>query len=289
MAMQLLNNPALELIRLAVREDLGTGDVTSRGLIAPGARVRARIVAREPGVVAGLALIAPVLREFRCRARVTLKARDGRRVRRGETLAVIAGPARGILAAERTLLNFLQRLSGVATLTRRFVDAVKGTPARIYDTRKTTPGWRGLEKYAVRMGGGSNHRIGLYDQALVKDNHLAAMRARGESLAKALARLRRKHPNLFIEVEADDRRGVREAVEAGANAVLLDNMTPEQTARMVRLVRSMPGGRRIALEASGGIMLATVRAVARTGVDRISVGALTHSAPALDIAMDFET
>ncbi len=284
-----IDKPTLELIRLAAREDLGTGDVTSEGLIAKSARARARVVARKAGVVAGLALLKPILREFHCRARVTLKTRDGAPVRRGQTLAVIEGPARGILAAERTLLNFLQRLSGVATLTRAFVNETRGTKAKIYDTRKTTPGWRRLEKAAVRAGGGTNHRIGLYDQALVKDNHLAAMRARDESLSAGLARLRRMRPGLFIMVEAEDFPGVREAVEAGADAVLLDNMTPAEMRRMVRLVRSMKGGRKVRLEASGGVTLATVRAVARTGVDRISVGALTHSAPALDIALDFDT
>ena len=288
MAKLLIDKPTLALIRLAVREDLGTGDVTTEGTIRASTRVRARIVAREAGVVAGLPIIAAVLREFGSRARVTLKSRDGARVRRGQTLAVLDGPARGILGAERAILNFLQRLSGVATLTRTFVDAVRGTRARIYDTRKTTPGWRALAKYAVRAGGGCNHRMGLYDQALVKDNHLAALRARGESLAAALRRLRARRPGLFVMVEADDARGVRDAVAAGADAVLLDNMTPGQLAKMVRLVRSMPGGRTVALEASGGVTLGVVRAIAKTGVDRISIGALTHSAGALDIAMDFE-
>jgi nicotinate-nucleotide pyrophosphorylase (carboxylating) len=283
-----LDNPTRALIRLAAREDLGSGDVTSQSLIPASAKATARVVARQAGIVAGRGLIAPVLREFGCRAKVTLKARDGQRIRKGQTLAVISGPARGILAAERTMLNFLQRLSGVATLTRAFVDAVTDTRARILDTRKTTPGWRALEKYAVRAGGGVNHRIGLYDQALVKDNHLAALRARGESLADALGRLRAKRPGLFVMVEADDEPGVRDAVTARADAVLLDNMPPRELARMVRLVRTLPGGRRVAIEASGGVTLKTVRAIARSGVDRISIGALTHSAPALDIALDFE-
>lgn len=279
-----------ELIRLAMREDLGSGDVTSEACIPRGTPVRARIVAREPGIVAGLPLVPPVLGAFGARAKVTLKVRDGAAVKAGRTLAMIEGPARGILASERTILNFLQRLSGVATLTRRYVDAVAGTRARIYDTRKTTPGWRALEKYAVRVGGGTNHRMGLYDEGLVKDNHVVALRSQGLTLKDALHRLRaaRSASGLFVEIEADDERGVREAVAAGADAVLLDNMTPVRMAKIVRQVRAMPDGKRVALEASGGVTLKTVRAVARTGVDRISIGALTHSARALDIAMDFE-
>ena len=178
-----------ELIRLAVREDLGAGDVTSEACIPQGTLVGAQIVAREAGVVAGLPLVPPVLCAFGARARVAFKVRDGAAVKAGRTLVVIEGPARGILAAERTILNFLQRLSGIATLTRRYVDAVAGTRARIYDTRKTTPGWRALEKYAVRVGGGTNHRMGLYDEGLVKDNHLAALRSQGLTLKEALSRL----------------------------------------------------------------------------------------------------
>jgi nicotinate-nucleotide pyrophosphorylase (carboxylating) len=187
------------------------------------------------------------------------------------------------------VLNFVQRTSGVATLTRKFVDAVAGTSARIYDTRKTTPGWRLIEKYAVKAGGGENHRMGLYDEALIKDNHLALMRKRGESLAKAVAGIRAEHPGVVVEVEAETDSDVAAAVQAGADVILLDNMTVEQLASAVKLARALSGSRRAVLEASGGIGLDTVRAVAETGVDRISVGALTHSASPLDIAMEFDT
>jgi nicotinate-nucleotide pyrophosphorylase (carboxylating) len=195
----------------------------------------------------------------------------------------IAGPARALLTAERVALNFVQRLSGIATLTAAFVKAVRGTGAQILDTRKTTPGLRLLEKYAVACGGGSNHRLGLHDMVLIKDNHLVALAQEGpRPIVRAVQRARARYPHLKVEVEADTLAQVEEAVEAGADFILLDNMTPRQLRAAVRRVAG-----RARTEASGGVTLATVRAIARTGVDFISVGALTHSAPAVDVALDF--
>ena len=202
----------------------------------------------------------------------------------GDTLLTISGPARAILTAERVALNFVQRLSGVATLTSQFVAAIKGTRAQILDTRKTTPGWRRFEKYAVACGGGCNHRIGLFDMVLIKDNHLAALRnEKPNAIAAAVARAREKFPKLKIEVEADTLEQVEQAVNACADFILLDNMDLKQLRMAVKIVRG-----RVKTEASGGINLETVRAIAGTGVDFISVGALTHSARAVDVGLDFE-
>jgi nicotinate-nucleotide pyrophosphorylase (carboxylating) len=208
----------------------------------------------------------------------------GQRADKGRTLLTVCGPARGILTAERVALNFAQRLSGVATLTARFVDAVAGTHAQILDTRKTTPGWRSLEKYAVKCGGGVNYRIGLYDQILIKDNHLAALRdARPNAIAAAVRRARTQYPELKVEVEADTLEQAEQACQAGADIILLDNMSTQDLRAAVKLIAG-----RAKTEASGGVTLANVRAVAKTGVNFISVGALTHSAPAVDIALDFK-
>ena len=277
------------LIRLAVREDLRTGDVTTEAMVPADLQARAKVVARQAGVMAGLPLILPILGEFASSPGVERSIRDGQEISPGQTLAVMAGPARALLSAERTVLNFLQRLSGVATLTRQFVKAVTGTPVRIYDTRKTTPGWRLLEKYAVKVGGGENHRMGLHDQVLIKDNHLTLMEKRGESLTEVIGRIRAEHPDVTVEVEAGTERQLRGAVEAGADIILLDNMTPKELAAAAKVVESLVSGKRPVLEASGGVDLANVRAIAESGVDRISVGALTHSAPALDIAVEFDT
>ena len=277
-----------QLIRLAVEEDLGAGDVTTDAVVPAEVQARASVVAREPGVVAGLPIIAPVLKAFAADAAVELKTHDGEAVSEGQVLAVMSGAARGLLSAERTVLNFLGRLSGIASLTRKFVDAVVGTPVRIYDTRKTTPGWRLLEKYAVRAGGGQNHRMGLYDAVLIKDNHLAVMVARGTPLTEAVARIRKTHPHITIEVEAALLEDVRRAADAGVDVILLDNMTSRELAEAVKTVTAASGGKRPVLEASGGVTLENVRAIAQSGVDRISVGALTHSAPALDLAVEFD-
>ena len=271
-------------VKAALAEDIGRGDVTTLAVVPLRHQARAVIRARQPMTVAGLALAESAFRLVSPRIKIRRRVRDGQSVRAGATLLEMSGPARAILSAERVALNFLQRLSGVATLTRRFVRAVRGTQAKILDTRKTTPGWRAFEKYAVRCGGGWNHRSGLFDMVLIKDNHLASLRgARPNPVGAAVARARRRFPELLIEVEADTLRQVRQALAAGADRILLDNMSPARVRRAVRLAQG-----RAKLEVSGGVNLRTAPAFARTGVDFISVGALTHSAPAVDIGLDFE-
>lgn len=271
------------VVRLALHEDIGPGDATTQAVVPPSARAVAGVVAREAMVVAGLALAETAFKLVNPKVRVKRLANDGQSVRAGTVLMTIAGAAQGILTAERVALNYLQRLSGIATLTARYVAAVQGTNARILDTRKTTPGLRRLEKYAVACGGGKNHRFGLHDLVLIKDNHLAALRdAQPNAIAAAVARARQRHPRLKVEVEADTLEQARQAVEAGADIILLDNMSPALLRKAVKLI-----GRRALTEASGGVTLETVRAIARTGVDYISVGALTHSARAMDVALDF--
>jgi len=265
-----------ELVRAALAEDIGPGDVTSRLTVPARVRAEARIVARKSGVLCGIGVAALVFRTVDPRVRFLPRLKDGTRFRRRAELARVSGPAGSILAAERTALNFLQRLSGIATVTRRYVDAVRGTGTVILDTRKTVPGWRALDKYAVRCGGGRNHRCGLYDMILIKDNHIVA----AGSIAAALQRCR--NARIPVAVEVRTLADLREALAAGARRILLDNMP---VARMRAAVRLVSG--RCRLEASGGVTLANVRQVARTGVDFISVGAITHSAPAADIALDF--
>lgn len=283
------------LLDVAVTEDLGPdgsfdGDVTSR-VVPDGARCRGEVVFREPGVLAGLPLVRRVLARIAPDASLEERARDGDRVTARQVVAVITGPARQVLAAERLLLNFLQRLSGTATVTRRLVDAVQGTRAQVLDTRKTTPGWRLIEKYAVRAGGGHNHRVGLYDQILLKDNHLAMLG--GEAgIAEVIPMARAKAPpGTPLEIEVTTLDGALRAARAGADIVLLDNFDPPGLRLAVDAVQADARARGAAaplLEASGGITLESIRAVAETGVDRISTGSMTHSARALDIALDFE-
>ena len=272
------------LLAAALAEDVGTGDVTSDSLVAPRARAVARLVARSPLVVAGAGVAAAVFRAVDRRIRVTVHLPDGRRARKGQAVLTVTGPAAALLTAERTALNFVQRMSGVATLARRFVDEIKPYRTRILDTRKTIPGWRRLDKYAVACGGGTNHRLGLYDQVLIKDNHLAhwSDHAHGGTLADAVREARRRHPGLVVEVEADTPAQVRDLVPARPDWILLDNMTTAQLRECVALCRGV-----CRTEASGGVNLSTVKAIAATGVDAISVGALTHSAPAADLALDF--
>ncbi len=265
-----------DLVRRALMEDGAFRDVTSP--IVGNARASARFVAREDLVVAGLEAAREVFRQVGARFRAG--TRDGRRVRRGATLATVSGPARRVLAGERVALNFLQRLSGVATLTRRFAELAR--PARILDTRKTTPGLRALEKQAVRAGGGLNHRMGLHDAVLVKDNHVAAV-GDLEALRERVYELRARHDR--IEIEAQDLEQALVFATFPIDVLMLDNFTVPGLRRAVRLVRSVRPD--LTIEASGGVSLRTVRAVARTGVDWISVGALTHSAPARDIALEF--
>lgn len=278
-------NVPLAMIQAALAEDIGSGDVTSLCTIPADLAAAAFMVARQPLTLCGVELAEAVFRELAPSALLTRLAEDGQKIERGAKILQIQAPARAILSAERVALNFTQRLSGVATLTAQFVAAIAGTKARILDTRKTTPGWRALEKYAVVCGGGVNHRIGLYDRLLVKDNHLAALReAQPNAIAAAAQRARAMYPQLELEIEADTLEQVEQAAAAGVDVVLLDNMTNEQLRAAVKIIAG-----RARSEASGGVNLSTVRAIAETGVDFISVGALTHSAPAVDIALDFVT
>jgi len=276
------------LIRMALDEDLGeAGDITTRAVIPPHARGTARLVARAPGVIAGLPIVAMLLEAFEIADGWRPRKADGDRVAAGEVVADLDGDFRAILSLERTALDFVQRLSGVATLTARFAAKVEGTAARVLDTRKTTPGWRALEKYAVRCGGGMNHRIGLYDAVLIKDNHLAWLKAQGvvDPISRAVAAARAAAPaGTTIEVEVDTLDQLDVALACRPDIILVDNLGPRDLAEAVR--RRDGGAPGVQLESSGGVTLATINDLARTGVDRISVGALTHSAIALDVAFD---
>jgi len=271
-------------VQLALAEDIGSGDVTTLATVPEGATARALMRARESLVVAGLGLAEAAFRELSKDVKLAQEAADGQTLDAGQTLLTVSGPARALLSAERVALNFVQRLSGIATLTAQFVAATRGTSARILDTRKTTPGWRRLEKYAVACGGGQNHRFGLHDMVLIKDNHLAALAgATPNAIAAAVERARKHWPGLKVEVEADTLEQVGQAIAAQADIILLDNMNLEQLRSAVERCKG-----RAQTEASGGVSLTTVPAIARTGVDFISVGALTHSARAVDIGLDFE-
>jgi nicotinate-nucleotide pyrophosphorylase (carboxylating) len=269
------------VVGTALEEDLGAaGDVTTTATVAAVALAAADIVARQDGVVAGLPIVAYVFEVVgQGRLRVEFGTQDGARVTAGEVLATVRGPVRDILTAERTALNLLGHLSGIATLTRRWVDAVAGTDAQVRDTRTTLPGLRAVEKYAVRMGGGVNHRMSLSDAALVKDNHVAA----AGGVVEAFELVRAAHPQLPLEVEVDTVEQARAVIDAGAELVLLDNMAPAQ----LREIVAYAGGR-VRLEASGGLRLDGAREVAESGVDYLAVGALTHSAPVLDIGLDIQ-
>jgi nicotinate-nucleotide pyrophosphorylase (carboxylating) len=276
---------ALRLIELALAEDLGaTGDRTTLALIPPDSIATAAFVARSGGVIAGLPVARLVLDAVSRDLRLAIQVVDGAKVDAKTTIATVTGPQRAILVAERTALNFLQRLSGIATQSRRFVDAIAGLPATILDTRKTTPGWRLLEKYAVRTGGAANHRIGLSDAILIKDNHVAGVGG-DVRLAVEKARAHPGNAGLPVQIEVDSLAQLDRVLPAKPEIVLLDNMPPETMREAVRRRNAASPG--TLLEASGGVNLATVRGIAETGVDRISVGALTHSVAALDIALDF--
>lgn len=269
------------LVRDALDEDAATNDITSIATIISDRRARCVIIAREAGVIAGIPLAREAFRQRDTKSSVRTTLRDGQRVQPSTPVMFITGHARGLLSAERVALNFLQHLSGIASLTARYVDAVKGTGARILDTRKTTPGWRRLEKYAVRAGGGINHRMDLSSAVLIKDNHLAAL---GGDVELAVRRAREvAPPGTRVEVECDNLDQVRAALVAEADVIMLDNMTNASLREAVELVRG-----RAVTEASGGVTLQRVRSIAETGVDWISVGALTHSARAMDLALDFE-
>jgi len=277
------------LVELALREDLGPHasvhhDVTSEQYIPAEAVGRAAFVVRKPGVLAGLPAAELVSTTVDPRLLFEKHLVDGTTVQAGDRVATVAGRMQSILAAERTALNFLQHLSGIATLTRAYVHAIAGLPGKILDTRKTIPGWRLLAKYAVRQGGGHNHRMGLYDGVLLKDNHWKALPA-PRALADWFRRSRERSPGLPIEIEVESLEQLEEVLSAQPDIVLLDNMTTDQMRRAVACRNAVAPV--VQLEASGGVNLQTVRAIAETGVDRISVGALTHSAPALDIALDY--
>ncbi|NWG15198.1 MAG: carboxylating nicotinate-nucleotide diphosphorylase [Chloroflexi bacterium] len=276
----MFDHPAAEqLIKLALAEDLGErGDITSQATIPAHVRLCGRLRAKAGGVLAGLPLVEMVFRQVDPNVTVSFYAHDGEHVSDGTVAAEVIGPGRSVLTGERVALNFVQRLSGIATLTAQFVAAVEGTQAIILDTRKTTPGWRSLEKYAVRMGGGQNHRTGLYDMVLVKDNHIDG--AGGIAAAVNAARAYPPVRDVLIEVEVRTLDELREALSLGVDRILLDNMDEEQMRAAVQLAAG-----RVPLEASGNMSLERARAVAETGVDFISVGALTHSAPALDLSM----
>jgi nicotinate-nucleotide pyrophosphorylase (carboxylating) len=273
-----------KIIDSALAEDISSGDITTELLIPVELRGRASIVVKEEGVLAGIGVAAVVFRRVDPGLEFRGLVSDGSKVHPGDIAATIEGSAASILKAERTALNFLQHLSGIATETARYVDAISGLKARIMDTRKTIPGLRPLEKYAVRVGGGYNHRQSLGDGILIKDNHLAALHSRGIGLREAVEKAQRDAPHaLKVEIEVQNIEQARQALDAGADIIMVDNMSLEDMSYVVQVCRG-----RALIEASGGITLENVRAVAETGVDRISVGALTHSAKALDISLDLE-
>jgi len=272
------------LVSEALAEDLASSDVTTEALVPSEFKGKAYILVKRDGVLAGMDAAREVFRQVDRSARFKAAARDGDKVGKGKVVATIEGKMASILKAERTALNFLQHLSGIATETALYVDAVAGTKAIITDTRKTVPGLRLLEKYAVRVGGGHNHRLNLSDGVLIKDNHLVVLRSCGVGLGEAVKKARKRAPRTMkVEVEVESVKEAREALSAGADIIMLDNMKLEDMRHIVTMVRG-----RALLEASGGITLDNIRSVAETGVDLISVGALTHSAKALDISLDIE-
>ena len=268
----------MDPVDIALQEDVGSGDLTSLFFIPETLLSKGRIFAKEACVIAGVEVVRRIYRKLDPRIEVLILRQDGSVVKPGETVIELSGLTRAILTGERVALNFIQRLSGIATLTAQFVEAVHGTGVKILDTRKTTPGLRALEKAAVKAGGGQNHRMGLYDGVMVKDNHLLAK----PELQEAILSIRRSHPNILIEVEADSMDQAREFVNlSGIDVILLDNMSPDQLRACVSLRRAG-----LQFEASGGVSLATVRQIAETGVDFISVGQLTHSARAIDFSLE---
>ena len=277
---------ARQLIEMALAEDLSTaGDLTCKALIRPDQTATVQVVARKNGVLSGSPIGRMVFAKLDAQVRWVAFCGDGDRVSPGTVIAKVSGPLTSLLIGERTMLNFMTHLSGIATLTRTYVDAVVGTYARILDTRKTLPGWRLMEKYAVRCGGGTNHRMGLYDGVLIKDNHIAAW-TESSSIAEAVRTARAKTPDgISIEVEVDTIAQLHDALQGSPDIVLLDNMNIETLGKAVSLRNRLAP--RVLLEASGGVNLETVGEVARTGVERISIGALTHSAPALDLGFDW--
>ncbi|OPX21539.1 MAG: nicotinate-nucleotide diphosphorylase (carboxylating) [Candidatus Latescibacteria bacterium 4484_107] len=275
------------IVRSALEEDVGAGDVTSEWTVGTEALASGRMIAKEAGVVCGLDVARLVFQELDREIDFTSRVRDGDRVTAGDGIARIEGPARGILTGERVALNFLQRMSGIATMTARYAEAVRGTGARILDTRKTTPGLRMLEKYAVRCGGGENHRFGLYDMVLIKDNHIAASGGIGEAVQNAKCKMQSVKCKMPIEVEVKNLSELADALEVGVDRIMLDNMSVEEMRQAVEEVRKVSDA--VEIEASGGVTLAHLREIAETGVDFISVGALTHSPQALDVSLIFHS
>jgi nicotinate-nucleotide pyrophosphorylase (carboxylating) len=274
-----------KIIDLALAEDIGRGDITSEALLPPDLSGRASLLVKAKGVLAGIDVAGQVFRRVDPLLSVEVLIKDGAAIKPGDIAANVSGSVISILKAERTALNFLQRLSGIASLTAQYVARTKGTDARIYDTRKTTPGLRLLEKYAVRMGGGQNHRLHLADAVLIKDNHIGALRATGMNIRDIIARARQNAPaGVILEVEVTSAEQARDALRAGADIIMLDNMGIDEMSRVVKMAAG-----RVKIEASGGIKLANVRRIALTGVDMISVGALTHSYQALDISLELES
>lgn len=268
------------VVKTALEEDDAFNDVTTIATVLSARRIRGTLAARGDGVICGVSLAIEAFRMLDPKVSIRVDSDDGSRVTKGASVLYLTGHARALLSAERVALNFMQHLSGIATLTSKYVDAIKGTNARILDTRKTLPGWRKLEKYAVNAGGGANHRMNLSAAVLIKDNHIAAVDGQ---IALAIQRVRQFAPGRKVEVECDGIDQVREALEAGADIILVDNMQPAKIKECVELVN-----KRAIVEASGGIRLDNVRSIAETGVDWISIGKLTHSAPALDLALDFD-
>lgn len=262
------------IVKIALREDVGSGDITTCSTVDRSAVARGVVVAKEAGLIAGLSVAKEVFKQVDKKVKFIPKVKDGAQVKKGKVIAIVSGPARGILTGERVALNFLQRLSGIATLTNLFVAKTKGTSAKILDTRKTTPGLRVLEKQAVKAGKGTNHRFGLYDAVLIKDNHIAA----AGGIERALKAFKNKKT---VEIETKSLAQVKKAIKAGAKKILLDNMDAKTLRQAVKLCKKA----RAWTEASGGVNLKTVRKIAQTGVNAISVGALTHSAKALDISL----
>lgn len=280
--MTLIRTQFDSLVRAALAEDIGSGDATTQAVVPEALETAAALITREACVCAGLPVAAAVFQELDPQVCVEPQVQEGQSCAAGQTLARLTGNARAILTGERTALNFLQRLCGIATQTRRYVDAVGTYPTKILDTRKTTPGLRLLEKYAVKMGGGENHRMGLYDRIMIKDNHRELARLGGPGgIQRAVKACRRLAPTLDVEVEADTMDDVEAALAAGADIILLDNMGTDEIRAAVRLIQG-----RAVTEASGGITLERIPAIAAAGVDVISVGALTHSVRAIDIGLD---
>jgi nicotinate-nucleotide pyrophosphorylase (carboxylating) len=277
MLLEVLEGPLLHSVREALSEDIGSGDITA-ALVSSSERARATVISREDAVLCGTAWFNAVFAELDTGITVDWKTRDGEPIRAGQTLCTVDGPAGQILTGERTALNFLQSLSGTATLARRYASAVSGLGVKILDTRKTIPGLRQAQKYAVRVGGCHNHRMGLYDGILIKENHIVS----AGSIERAVQTARRKNPGVLIEVEVENEIQIAEALAAGADILLLDNFSPDALRSAVRLTAG-----RARLEASGGVTLENIRSIARTGVDYISVGALTKNIHAIDLSMRF--